>query len=173
MSRMLWKAGFEVPRHSETYARLRVRLNRFREAVLSMKTIRRESDREAIRSAGVNFFVSVEEVLQALVAFNLWVLVSDHLVATHWQYDSVIAVAGVTKVLPTEIQMNGTRVRWATTGSNALGTVLAYLSALASWMEDAGSGRLERTVRPSDDLPHYADDPEMMFSLRHVALWMD
>ena len=52
ISHLLWKIGFEIPRFSDTYGRLRSRLQVFNESLLQIGNVRNEDDREKIRSVG-------------------------------------------------------------------------------------------------------------------------
>lgn len=78
VDRLLWKMGFDIPRFASRYGVLARRLESFSHTVLSVGSLRTEHDREIVRSAGVNLFVSIEEYLEHLIAYNAWLLASDH-----------------------------------------------------------------------------------------------
>jgi hypothetical protein len=94
VSHILWKIGFEVPRYSDTYRRLKTRLGVFRETILQLGQIQSEDDREKIRAAGVNLFVSIEQVIEELIAYNVWLLHSDHFLSTEFIFDLADAKSG-------------------------------------------------------------------------------
>src|SRR4051812_49391548 len=83
-ARLLWKFGFTPPRYEEVYERCRRRLDQFNDALLAKSVIATEGDREDLRSAGVNLFVSLEEVLEQTIAYNVWMLASDHFLDTRF-----------------------------------------------------------------------------------------
>jgi hypothetical protein len=76
ISRILWKLGFHVPVYPSLNDTFWRRLNAFRG--VTRRDARDESQREEIRAVAVNFFVSLEEVLDTSVAFTIWSLLSDH-----------------------------------------------------------------------------------------------
>ena len=80
--RFLWKFGFTLARYEDEYAILRNRITEFRERVLQMPTQPDEHECARIRSVGVNLFVSVEQFLENLLCYNVWLLSSDHFTGT-------------------------------------------------------------------------------------------
>ena len=76
--RMLWKYGFEIPRYDDTLMRLNRWLDPFEDLLSQIDFSEGEKARERIRAAGVNLFVAVETFLDRLLAFNVWLLTSDH-----------------------------------------------------------------------------------------------
>jgi len=74
VDRLLWKLGFNPMQFEDRTSRFNSRLHDFREAVLKAGAIDSEDARESIRSAGVNVFVSVEDFLNQLIAYNVWFL---------------------------------------------------------------------------------------------------
>ncbi len=170
--RILWKLGFDPIRFPDQYSRLRARLEEFTATVLSLGDIRSEDDRERVRSAGVNLFVSVEELLQELVAYNVWLLASDHF-QLQFTFDMTSAMEAVQTVLGTTVTNGPQVVSWSKEGNNALGSLLAYSQAMVEWMKGLTARERTGLDRPREDLPHYADDPERSFVFRHTGLWAD
>jgi hypothetical protein len=171
--RVLWKLGFDIPRYSNSLPTLRNRLEFFGQEVLSAGGVATEKERERIRSAGVNLFVSIEEFIQELIRYNVWVFGSDHFLGTEFTYESGAAMLAVQQHIGTSIGNGDVAFTWSLTGENTLGALLAYLQQVARWLKSL-SGRDGKTViRSSDDLPHYADDKFRIFPFRHVELWGD
>ncbi len=77
VEKILWKLGFNVrlyPTHQHLFWK---RIDKFLETVRNCGTYN-EYDKELIRSSGVNFFVSLEEILDYSLSFTTWALLSDH-----------------------------------------------------------------------------------------------
>jgi hypothetical protein len=157
----------------DTLAVLRRRLESFNQELLAVGVLHAERDRERIRSAGVNLFVSIEEFLDLVVSYNVWLLASDHFLGTRFHYDVHAARRMVPQVLGASIGSGDTEARWSADKTNALGTLMAYLSAAANWMRTLPGCRRESLARHEDDLPHFADYGLRVFPFRHSALWAD
>jgi hypothetical protein len=173
IDRFLWKLGFNLPRDDSEYSRLRERLDSLREVLLRTGKIRDERDRESIRSVGVNLFVSVEYFLEELIAYCAWLLSTDHFVGSRFVYDQANAVAGVASVLGETRPIGENEVAWRPEGGNTLGSLLVYLTALIEWLRGLHDRDRAPYERPGDELPHYADDAELIFPFRHKVLWAD
>lgn len=170
---LLWKLGFDPTRFPDQYARLRTRIDEFTATALSVAEVRSEEERERLRGVGVNLFVSVEQLIQELVSYNTWLLAADHFLSTRFTYDAAAALAGVPSVLGSTVATGPVTASWSTDGDNALGTLVAYMQRMLDWMERLKTAGRAPLLRPGEDLPHYADDPEQTFVFRHTQLWAD
>ncbi len=173
VDRLLWKLGFDLPRFGDTLGLLRRRLESFGQELLAVGTLRGERDRERIRSAGVNLFVSVEEFLEQIVCFNVWLLASDHFLVTGFRYDSRIARRKVAEVLGRTVISGEVEATWNAEDANTLGSMMAYLNETANWMKSLPGSQRQALLRPEADLPNYADDEFRVFPFLHTALWAD
>ncbi len=86
IDKILWKLGFDIPLYPPNQTLFWDRLNEFLEAVKTHPTDN-EKGREIIRSAGVNFFVSLEDILNMGLSFITWALFSDHYGTTKFKYN--------------------------------------------------------------------------------------
>lgn len=77
IDKILWKLGFDVCSHPEYLSLFWKRYDNLLSFIGKHKVIN-ERDRELVRSAGVNFFVSLEEILDYSLSFFSWILLSDH-----------------------------------------------------------------------------------------------
>jgi hypothetical protein len=75
---LLWKLGFNPMQFDDSLPRFKARLSEFNEVILVSSPINTEDARERLRAAGVNVFVSVEDFLDRLSSYNVWLLSSDH-----------------------------------------------------------------------------------------------
>jgi hypothetical protein len=148
-------------------------LELFNQELLAVGTLRGEHDRERIRREGVNLFVSVEEFLECVISFNVWVLSSDHFLDTHFRYDPRAARRKVAAILGSSINSGDMAVTWSSENANTLGSLMAYLNAAASWMKTLPGNPREAFTRPETDLPDFAEDKLRVFPFRHTALWAD
>jgi hypothetical protein len=132
-----------------------------------------EDDREKIRSIGVNLFVSVEDFLDRLISFNVWLLASDHFVETKYWFDISKARYTVPIILGGQLDSGTTKVTWSALGENALGVLCRYLSESVKWMDALEELDRDQLLRPENDLPHFADDRHRPFPCRHKQFWAD
>ncbi len=175
VNRFLWKFGFDPSRYGEEYPRLRSRLAQFKEVLLRIGSIRTEDDREEVRSHGVNLFVSVEDMLTELIAFNVWLLASDHFIDTRnrFRYDARWALQSVARILGDRTEVDGVVFAWDEMGNNALGTLLVYLAGARRWMGSLREKDSTSLERRSEFFPAYIGDAEVVFPFIHTALWAD
>lgn len=171
--RILWKFGFNLPRYGQLIADLRRRLEHFNTELLSVAAVEDERARERVRSAGVNVFVSIEEFLQELIRYNVWLLGSDHLIDTGFQYDPDNASDIVITLLGGSIKSGEALPVWSRQGENTLGVLLAYLNAMSAWIRSLVSADRTSFERKGKKLPHYASDEYRFFPFGHVQLWAD
>jgi hypothetical protein len=176
VSRILWKFGFDIPRYDEVLERFRTRLDRMNEAALVFTPERGEDAREELRSAGVNLFVSAEEFLEELISFTVWLLASDHFVATRFAYRPSNARQFVPEILSPAINVENIEFRWQPTGGNSLGVLVQYLNNCSQWISSLASTEPQDRIalqRPEEQLPFYANDLTRPFAFRHKHLWAD
>jgi hypothetical protein len=173
VDKMLWKLGFNPSRYSDTLKRLKSRLRDFNEKLLSIPSIDTENDREAIRSVGVNLFVSLEDFLDSFISYNVWLLYNDHFTVNRFQYDVDVARRSVALALGSKLEADDVVVFWSSKGNNALGTLLQYLNKTTVWIESLEDGNRDVLKKTDDDLPHYYDDKLRPFPFRHTQLWAD
>jgi hypothetical protein len=173
VDRLLWKLGFNLARYEDMYQILRDRIEEFESCVLKLRGELSENDKAAVRSVGVNLFVSVESFLQELVSYNVWLLSSDHFTGSNFRYTSEAANKAVLKTLGASI-MSGTEMfRWSIEGNNTLGPLLAYLQEYRAWLKERPDVGRAPLKRPKEDYPHYAEDTVWVFPFQHTELWAD
>jgi hypothetical protein len=170
---LLWKLGFNPVQYDEAIPRLKTRIQDLSQTVAAIVSIATESERERIRGIGVNLFVSIEDFLEQLLVFNVWLLCSDHFLDTKFAFDLDRARQCIPFILGESLEAGSGIVAWSTTGENSLGVLLRYLRASLDWMRTLKVQARETLIRPEKDLPHFADDPVMPFPFRHTAFWAD
>ncbi len=170
---LLWKIGFDIPKFSDTIPLLRRRLDVFYQELLAVRSPAAETDREKIRSAGVNLFVSIEAFLEIALCYNVWLLASDHFTKTKFSYDPSSAKTKVTEILGSEITSGEGTLYWSTEKTNTLGVVTAYISSAVKWMASLSTINKASLVRADVDMPHFANSNFRAFPLRHNQFWAD
>jgi hypothetical protein len=175
VSRLLWKMGFTPPQFTDFESRFQSRIEGFTKALIANSPIASEEQRESIREAGVNLFVSVEEFLDSLIVFNVWLLASDHFGVTRFQYDSKRARLLVPVVLGKSVNMSedGDEVEWDLSKSNTLGVSLAYLNVASKWLNGLPEANRDSCRRSEVDMPHFAARDRLSFPFQHTQLWAD
>jgi hypothetical protein len=173
VDRILWKFGFSPSRFDSKYARLSTHLASFREGLLTRPDTLSDDDRDVVRSRGVNAFVSLEHILEEIIAFNVWLLGADHFIQSQYEYEPNIAISYVAEILG-DSQSNGSfTAAWIKNGGNTLGTLLLYARTAANWMLALRNRDREKLIRPETDVPHYTDREDRRFVLAHNEFWAD
>jgi hypothetical protein len=173
IDKLLWKMGFDAPRFGDTLSLLRRRLDAFNQELLSLGSLDTEQDREKVRSVGVNLFVSIEDFLDHVVSYNVWVLAADHFLETHFKFDIHSARSMVSMVLGPTIGSGNDESRWNSNRTNTLGVVMAYLQCATTWINELPRKKREPLVRSEEDMPHFADYDFRIFPFKHTAMWAD
>jgi hypothetical protein len=173
IDRFLWKFGFNSARYGNKYQRFRMQLEQLREESIGAPTRLTDDHRDAIRSKGVNVFVSLENFIEELISFNVWILASDHISDTHFKYKFEDAVALVPTTLGLSKTIGDQVFAWRSGGGNVLGTLLIYARLAADWMLSLPTADRARVAKVASNSPHFAHDPARRFPFRHRELWAD
>lgn len=173
INRLLWKLGFNLARYEDTHQILRNRIEEFKSCVLQLGAELSENEKAAVRSSGVNLFVSVEIFLEELVSYNAWLLSSDHFTDSNFRYTAEAASKAVLETLGASIESGTETFRWSIEGDNTLGSLLAYFQAYRAWLKERPDVNRTPLKRPQDDYPHYAKDTVFTFPFQHTELWVD
>lgn len=173
VDRLLWKTGFPVLDMEAPQDFAARNLEALRERAAACVGYVSESDREELRGAGVNAFVGVENDLQRFLAWNVWLLGTDHFVDSRGEYREREAFARVSEILGERVESGGVVHRWSSEGKNTLGCVLAYLVNASAWWTSLTKKSKADAARTNDDLPHYDGNPDVIFPFRHKQLWAD
>jgi hypothetical protein len=135
INRLLWKLGFEIPRHDDLLDRFDNELTNFEVFLQNVDWSLGEETRKKVRSEAVNLFVTVEEFLDRVISYNVWLLASDHKKVTRFEYLLSEARAKVAEVLGYSKGPDGKDVSWNINGENTLGPLLSYFSLFERWLD--------------------------------------
>jgi hypothetical protein len=172
VNRMLWKLGFNPDQYDEHLARLLERIREFRDTILPLNSITSEEDKEKARASGVNLFVSLEEFLEKVISYNVWLLSEDHF-ANQFYFEADAARRSVPLQLGASCTGPEGTVSWSPTSDNTLGTLLRYLSEAGKWIRSRADADRDTVLREERDFPFYAEEPDRTFPFRHTQLWAD
>jgi len=172
IKRLLWKLGFDVYEYPPMPGLFWRRIDRFKETARSHMG-RTENDREAIRSAAVNSFVSLEDVLDTALSFSTWMLLSDHYGGRPFCYNPDTARSYMTKVISGERLGSNDPVSFDSRGRNTLYPLTQGFAILANKCTDV-LAEPEKLLRPKSDLPGFLGRTDLVsFPLMHTALVLD
>src|SRR6266540_18777 len=177
IGRILWKLGYEVPVYPLENATLWKRHNSLR-ATVGKDTLDTEPRREEVRSAAVNFFVSLEDVLDRTLAFSVWAMMSDHFGVSRserfrFNLSRARQVMADWIVRENEAQQ-GTSLELQANGKNNLYALIEGFRLAADLLEKAVRGELGSQERPVAEYPDFADISGIQrFVLRHKYAILD
>lgn len=86
VEKILWKLGFDINIYPNYLQKFWEQLRNFKDIVRSCGTVN-DNDKEKIRSAAVNFWIALEEILEQTLSFITWTVLSDHFLQTHFKYN--------------------------------------------------------------------------------------
>lgn len=172
VDKILWKLGFDIGLYPPRQRLFWERLEKLLETAKT-DTAYNEHDRELIRSAGVNFFVSLEEILDYSLSFTTWALFSDHYGVTKFKcnFNEIRR--------STASRLNGLRLgpneplEFDAGGKNTLYPLIHAFAVLAELCSKTIQSR-NALKRPKNELPGYYDKTEIqLFPFLHKALILD
>jgi hypothetical protein len=170
VSMLLWKLGYDVPTYPDYQPLYWQRLSKFREVAASADS-RTEAGREAIRSAAVNLWVSLEEVLDYTLSFVTWALVGDA-VAQTFRFELTQARAVMAAALAGRDGQFGPLAfdRSGRNTLNPLGQGFAALTSLCAELRKAEP----QYRRPATELPGYVNKTDVqLYPFTHTKLLFD
>jgi hypothetical protein len=172
VEKILWKLGFDIRLYPSHQRLFWDRMERLLEAAKTY-TAYNEHDRELIRSAGVNFFVSLEEILDYSLSFTTWALLSDHYGDTKFKCNFHDARRFMALRLNERSYSNG-RLEFDAGGKNTLYPLVHGFSALAELCSELIEGGNGELIRPENELPGYCHKTEIeLFPFLHEVVILD
>ena len=172
VDKILWKLGFDIRLYPPHQRLFWDRMEKLLEAAKTY-TAYNEHDRELIRSAGVNFFVSLEEILDYSLSFTTWALLSDHYGDTKFKCNFHDARRFMASRL-NERPRSNEPLEFDAGGKNTLYSLVHGFSALAELCSELIEGGDGELIRPENELPGYCHKTEIeLFPFLHKVLILD
>lgn len=159
IDKMLWKLGFEINIFPSTLDEFWKKLKLFKE--IGSNSNVRESDKDDIRSAAVNFYVLLEEVLEHSLSFITWTLLSDHFIDTKFKYIFEEARNVMCEKLNGQIMGQDEVLKLDNTGGNNLFGLIEGFSVLINLCDELLLGDKSLHQRPENELPHFHNKTEL------------
>ena len=173
VDKILWKLGFDIGLYPRAPSRFWQRLENFLNAARSC-TSYNERDREVIRSAGVNLFVSLEEVLENSLSFAAWALLSDHYGVTEFKCGLDEARRFMASRLTGLRHGSNDPLELDPEGKNTLYSLIQGFAVLAEVCRGIGEGDSSGLRRGDSELPGYYGKTEVQqFPFLHRVLVLD
>jgi len=173
VDKILWKLGFDIGLYPGTQRRFWRRLENLLNAAESCISYN-EADTELIRSAGVNFFVSLEEVLDNSLSFATWALLSDHYGVTGFNCDLHKARHFMASRLSGRRYGSNEPLQFDPGGKNTLYPLIQGFAVLAELCRSVADGDRNEMRRPDSQLPGYHGETDVqLFPFLHTSLILD
>jgi hypothetical protein len=148
------------------------RLDRFLESARTFRAYT-EADQETIRSAGINLFVSLEEVLDYTLSFSAWALLTDHYGVTGWRFSLEESRVCMAHALDGHSIGQDLVLRLDGHGRNSLFPLIEGFAALRDVCAELIS-EPDKHLRPNSDFPGFVGQTDIeRFPFLHTALILD
>lgn len=174
IKKILWKLGLNQESYPLTQAIFWDRYKKFRNTAVTIIS-RDEDDKEEIRSESVNFFVSLEEILENSLSFITWMLFSDHFLKTRFSYNIDDGLKSMVQLLNGKQFGNNETLSLDEKGKNTLFPLIVGFGVLANLCEEL-VGEREKYKRPIEELPHYCNSnfsTMIDFPFKHQLFFLD
>ena len=173
IDKVLWKLGFSVNIYPAFFSLYEDRLSKFSKIINESSTYS-EKDKERIRSAAVNMFVSLEEILKHSLAFSTWLLLSDHYKVTHFNYNYTDATSFMTEIFNLYQKSGENKLIFDSDGKNTLYPLVTGFSVLFSICDEFLGSHEEENIRQTSELPGFIGKTSLVqFPLKHLKLLFD
>ena len=173
INKILWKLGFEINIYPDNISDFWNKFSNFKTIVEQSKNLK-EIDKDEIRSAAVNLFVALEDILERSLSFATWLLMSDHYRKTAFKYDYEDARLFMCDLL--EGQQVGTNepLQFDSSGKNTLFPLTEGFTALANLCNNHITNSEEIYLRNQKELPSFYKKAKYnTFPFIHKALLFD
>ncbi|NRS15870.1 hypothetical protein HP398_05410 [Brevibacillus sp. HB1.4B] len=172
INKILWKLGYDLSLFPDIHKLFWDRLEKFTQTTIKTNSPD-ESIKEMIRSSGVNFFVSLEEVLDYSLSFSTWALLANHYADTGFKFNHEEARKFMAYTLSGQKSFNGSPLVYDEQGKNTLGPLIQGFSILRDVclkiLEEKES--YKRTI---DETPGYYNRTNVIkFPFQHKPLLLD
>lgn len=172
LSQILWKLGFDLLDYPDLSFKIATRESGLREALRS-NIPSNEEQRDRIRSAGVNLFVSLEGILEFSLAVIAWGLFSDHIGSTHFVFDLNTARKVLVSVLRNTQSEIEEPIVFDESGKHTLYALVHGYSLLAQACEQAIAAP-ETLIKQKTEIPSFVSNTDLFsFPFLYKVLFLD
>ncbi|HXP52954.1 MAG TPA: hypothetical protein VN922_23620, partial [Bacteroidia bacterium] len=153
IDKILWKLGFDINLYPSFLTKFWERSTLFQSVVKGCTNLN-DTEKDKIRSSAVNFFVSVEEIIEQALSFITWALLSDHYIETKFRYNFETARDFMCVTLNGHVISGNSPLIFDQDGKNTLFPLTAGFSALIEICDKMISEGAAKYKRPASELPH-------------------
>ncbi|MGG2057217.1 hypothetical protein ABFY48_23155 [Lysinibacillus pakistanensis] len=172
VDKLLWKLGFNINIFPDSLQKYWNRLESLTKESNLMHSYN-EVDKERIRSAAVNLFVSLEEILDASLSYITWILLSDHYGETKFKYNLIQARIFMSEQLSHKKVTNNGPIIFDRSGKNTLYPLIMGFEILADFCNELLNTR-DNYKRSEKDIPSYIKCTNLfVFPFNHTKLVVD
>ncbi len=161
IDKILWKLGFDINIFPNQLQKFWERLQNFKETTRSC-VVFNDTDKEKIRSSAVNFWISLEEILEQTLSFITWTLLSDHFQKTHFKYNFEEARNFMCDKLHGHVSGSSDPLMFDNKGKNTLFPLTEGFTALLEICETLLNEGIEKHKRSEDEMPSFWHKAELV-----------
>ena len=157
INKMLWKLDFNINSYPDFQETFWNRLSNFLDVARTYLEYN-ETDKENIRSASVNFFVSLEEILDNSLSFITWALLSDHYGSTRFTFELDEArqfMANKLNQVSTDSENDFEQLEFNPNGVNTLYPLINGFRLLANYCQKLLENKSPEYLRPANEFPSF------------------
>lgn len=172
IDKIAWKVGYDIKLYPENLAKFWRNFEQIEKSVARSNKYN-EDDKDQIRSAAVNTFVSLEEILEQALSFITWALMSDHYANTQFKYVYEDAREFMCTVLNNFEFTPGEFLKFDHSGKNTLFPLVQGFGALLKFCDETieNEAKYKRDVLQFPSF--YQSDPLRYFPFEHTRFVLD
>lgn len=161
IDKILWKLGFDINIYPNYLSKFWERLQKFKDTTRSCVNFN-DTDKEKIRSAAVNFWISLEEVLEQTLSFITWTILSDHFLKTQFKYNFEESRNFMCEKLNGYPIGSGEKLELDNKGKNTLFPLIEGFAALLDICNSLLNEGAEKYKRSDNEMPSFWHKAELV-----------
>jgi len=173
IDKLLWKLGFVYTTLSNEHHIFWSRMEAFNDDAARCIDYNQE-ECEALRSSSVNFYVSLEKILDSALCFLTWMFLSDHYSKTHFRFNLDIARQFTSHTLNSFQEGSDAPITFDPKGINTLYPLIQGFRILSDICTDFVNKDSELFRRSNEQIPKYSIKQDVFsFPFSHNHLIFD
>lgn len=169
-NRIIWKLGFDPRIHPHNLDFFWNAYDTFSSLIDHLEIISEKI--EEVRAVSSNLFVALERLLENALSFITWILLNDHFIDTHFEFELSKAKKSMAETLNMK-EYGGESVIFDLSGKNTLFPLTVGFKLLADVIEGLLLKKKEYK-KISSEIPSFADEGSLQdFPFRHRLFFFD
>lgn len=172
IDRIAWKLGFDVTQHPRELPAFWQREEVMRAALQTRSDRFTSTEEDVLRSAAVNYFISLEDIFDRAISFTGWALLNDHYASSakkRIDFNLNKARSLVVGILT----QAGSREPLSADGRNTLWPLVYNIGFLADYIQLLAESSATEYLRPKGALPEFYVVKAAPFPFIHRAALFD